>query len=153
MQTTVVEEDPAFVTALIENVHMVRWLHTPTVFEVRAVSKDVDRAYRTVGGPLVCVAVVPAGVDPPTDHARQLMMEELERLMKVSRAVHFVIEGSGFRHVMLRSVVTGLIMVAGRRGRILVNASLEEALRAESPAHVKNVPSMLAAAVAKGIVR
>lgn len=142
----------AFVSMVIGNLHLLRWLRAPSVVEVARVTSDVEKLGRRLGVPLVCIGIVPGEVDPPGDDARRRMLADLEKLMRVSESVHFVVEGSGFKHVMLRSVVTGLILVAGRRGRIFVHLSVEDALR--EVCDVVSVPTatILATARAGGIL-
>ncbi len=141
-----------YVALVLGNLHVLRWLRAPGIVEVQNVTREVERFAKSLGGPIICVAIIPAEVEPPSDDARKRMLEDLERLLKVSASVHFVIEGSGFKHVMLRSVVTGLILVAGRRGRIFVHGSFDEVLR--ECAYVLQLPpaTILAGLRARGLL-
>jgi len=152
MEESTARSNGTYITALIGNLHVLRWLRAPSLIDVQNVTREVERIARTQGKSLVCVAIVPADVDPPGDDARKRMLDDLARLLNVSESIHFVIEGSGFKHVMLRSVVTGLILVAGRRGRIFVQGTLEEALRECGDVLTLPVATILATARAKGLI-
>src|SRR5436309_2125815 len=92
----------AYASALIGNAFVVRWKRAPNVLEVNAVLRDIVAAAQGQKN-LVCMAIVPGTVNPPEDEARRQMMANTEKILAVADAMHFVVEGSGFKHVMLRS--------------------------------------------------
>jgi hypothetical protein len=140
------------ISGVFGNVHIVRWLRAPALEDVQTVTREVERTAASLGRTLVCIAIIPGDVEPPSDDARKRMLGDLDRLVAVSESIHFVIEGSGFKHVMLRSVVTGLILVAGRRGRIFVHSTLDEALREAGSGLTLAAGEIRHAARAKGLV-
>jgi hypothetical protein len=135
----------AYASALIGNAFVVRWKRAPTVIEVNNLLREVVAAAQTQKN-LVCMAIVPGTVNPPEDEARRQMMANTEKILAVAEAMHFVIEGSGFKHVMLRSVVTGLILVSGRRGRIVVHNSFDDAARGAGPSLTIPVTQLVSSA-------
>ncbi len=141
-----------YVSGVFGNLHVLRWCSAPTLPDVQTVTREVEKFAKTVEKPIVCVAIVPGDVEPPADDARKRMIDDLERLLKVSDSVHFVIEGSGFKHVMLRSVVTGLLLVAGRRGRIFVHNSFTEAVRERGDLLTMPTATILASVRARGLL-
>jgi len=143
-------EEP-YVSALIGNAFVVRWQRAPTVNEVNTLLREVMSAASTQKT-LVCMAIVPGSVNPPEDEARRQMMTNTEKMLTVAEAMHFVIEGSGFKHVMLRSVVTGLILVSGRRGRIVVHNTFDDAARSAGPTLSIPVATLVASARARGLL-
>jgi hypothetical protein len=142
----------SWASCVIGNVHIVRWMRAPSLEDVQTVTRDVEKTALSLGRSLVCIAIVPNDVEPPSDDARKRMLGDLDRLVAVSESIHFVIEGSGFKHVMLRSVVTGLILVAGRRGRIFVHSTFDEALREAAPVLSLPIVDVVAAAKTHGLV-
>ncbi len=135
----------AYDSALIGNAFVVRWKRAPTVIEVNNLLREVVQAAHGQKN-LLCMAIVPGTVNPPEDEARRQMMANTEKILAVAEAMHFVIEGSGFKHVMLRSVVTGLILVSGRRGRIVVHNSFDDAARAAGPSLTVPVAQLVSTA-------
>ncbi len=141
-----------YISALMGNAFVVRWQRAPTVMEVNALLQEIIAAAAAHDKPLVAIAIVPGSVNPPEDEARRQMMTNTEKILAVAEAMHFVIEGSGFKHVMLRSVVTGLILVSGRRGKIVVHNSFDEAARTAGPSLTMPVTNLVSLARAKGLV-
>jgi len=141
----------AYVGALIGNAFVVRWRRAPTVIEVNNLLREVIAAAQSQKH-LICMAIVPGSVNPPEDEARRQMMANTEKILAVAEAMHFVIEGTGFKHVMLRSVVTGLILVSGRRGRIVVHNSFDEAARSAGPTLTIPVAQLISAARSQRLV-
>ncbi len=152
MEETTSRPNATYASGVMGNLHVLRWLRSPTLADVQVVTREIERFGKTLGKPIVCVAIIPGSVEPPADDARKRMLDDLERLLKISDSVHFVIEGSGFKHVMLRSVVTGLILVAGRRGRIFVHGNLEDALRECGDLLTLPAATILASARARGLL-
>jgi hypothetical protein len=151
-ETKTTEPVEPYLAALIGNAYVVRWQRAPSVMEVNELLREIIAAASSHGKTLVCIAIVPGSVNPPEDEARRQMMANTEKILAVAQAMHFVIEGSGFKHVMLRSVVTGLILVSGRRGKIVVHNSFDEAARAAGPTLSMPVTSLVSLARAKGFV-
>ncbi len=141
-----------YASAVIGNLHILRWYRAPSLIDVQTVTREVERTAAALDRSLVCIAIIPSNVDPPSDDARKRMLDDLDRLLAISESIHFVIEGSGFKHVMLRSVVTGLILVAGRRGRIFVHSSADEAFHEAASLLTQPVASVVSVARAKGIL-
>jgi hypothetical protein len=65
-------------------------------------------------------------------------------VLKSCESMHLVFEGTGFRHTVQRMAMVSIMLMAGKRSRIFIEASLEEAVR-NAPALVRRE---LAAAIA-----
>jgi hypothetical protein len=141
----------AYASALIGNALVVRWNRTPNAVDLNVLLSEVMQAGESQQN-IVCMGIVPDTVNPPEDEARRQMMVNTAKIFAVADAMHFVIEGSGFKHVMLRSVVTGLILVSGRRGRIVVHNSFEDAARSAGPSLAVPVAQLIASARAQKLV-
>jgi hypothetical protein len=113
---------------MVGNCHLIRWHAPPTLDDVRAVTAEVRALARRAGEPLVCIAVIPAAVDPPTDDARRAMTADLEVLLDVASSITFVIEGAGFKALLIRSVVTALILMSSRRAKMKIHSTLASAI-------------------------
>lgn len=107
--------------------HVVRW-GTPELADVDRIAYEVSLAFQEVGRPLLCVAVISADADPPSDEVRAAMSRNMPRLLAVTEHLHFVVEGQGFRHSVMRSVLTGFILFGKERGRLSVHDDLQHLL-------------------------
>ena len=115
-------------TAVIDAVYFVRW-QKPEISDLRRVQAEVASARARVDSPLAYVAIVPGDAEPPEPEVRKFMMDSMDEVLKHCQAMHFAIEGSGFKHSVLRSALAGILLVAGRRGRVFVHRSGELAAR------------------------
>jgi hypothetical protein len=70
---------------------------------------------------------------PPDSETRKVMSQQLGPLLDFTESIHFVMEGSGFKNSILRSVTTNIILLAGKRGKISVYKSVDEAFAAMAP--------------------
>jgi hypothetical protein len=116
-------------------VFFVLW-HAPAVEDTRRVLEELEKAHRSVGRPLIYVAVITEETAPPSDATRRAMDEGLRRAYECCETLHFVVEGHGFKHTILRTILAANILATGKRGRTFVDASFEEAV-ARAPDAVK----------------
>lgn len=145
----------AYQSLLFDRLHLVRW-QNPTSADVKAVFQEVESLYKKLRCPLLTMAVVPPDNGPPDAETRKLMSGQLGHLLDYTESMHFVIEGSGFRNSMLRSVVTNIILLAGKRGKITVHKSVDEGFEALAPRLKElglSLPSLRLAALQKGVLR
>ncbi len=131
--------------------YLVRW-GTATHDDVWSVLREVQRAHATYKQPLIGVAIVPADAEPPTDNVRAAMVKSLDDLLGCCERVYFVMEGSGFRQSVMRSVLAGLLLVGGKRGRIGVHDSVGVALGLAAPLAGHSKEEILAEAYARGVL-
>lgn len=59
---------------------------------------------------------------------RQTFADNMENVLGHCRTMHFVMEGEGFKHSILRNALATVLLVRGQRNRIYVHRSLGEAL-------------------------
>jgi hypothetical protein len=117
-----------FISGLVQNVFLLRWQETKFADAVSLVTR-VKAAKARCPGPLVYVAIVPAGERAPDMATRLELGRRLEELLEICTCIHLVLEGDGFRAATQRAAATGIFLMTGRRGRVTAHASVAEALR------------------------
>lgn len=90
--------------------------------------RRVQEATTLCPGPLVYVAIVPAGERPPDVATRVELARRLNELLGLCACIHLVLEGQGFRAAGQRAAATGIFLMTGRRGRVSAHASVSDAL-------------------------
>jgi hypothetical protein len=120
-----------FRSVLIHRIHLVRW-STPVLADAADIVKEIKGARAKVGRPLIGIAIVPTSVSPPEGEVRRAMIGGMNPLIESCESIHFVLEGSGFKNSILRSVVTNILLLAGKKGKVFVHGTLQEALEAVS---------------------
>lgn len=100
----------------------------PMIEDVNAVVSLVHSANLPVDGTkLTYVAYIPDAMKAPEPEVRAAMVRSINKLLERCEHLHFILEGSGFGPSIGRSVMAGIILAAGQRGRIHIHASVEEA--------------------------
>jgi len=117
----------AYQSLRVGRLHVVRW-QTPELPDVDRVAYEVGLAFHEVKQPLICVAVVSADADPPSEEVRAAMSKGMPRILAATEHLHFVVEGQGFRHSVMRSVLAGFILFGKERGRFSVHEDLQRLL-------------------------
>ncbi len=115
------------ITAMIDSIFFVRW-QRPEIRDLTHIQAEVSRVRGRHKGPIIYLAIVPTDADPPDTDVRKAMMDSMDGVLAHCEAMYFVIEGAGFKHSVLRSALAGILLVAGRRGRVFVETSVEDAL-------------------------
>jgi hypothetical protein len=118
----------AFRSLIIGRVHIVRW-KKPELPDVPIIIRELREGSERLGTKLIGVSVVPPNAEAPDDKVRSAMSKNMAELLKCTDTLHFVMEGSGFRHSAMRSILSGVVILQGERGRILVHNTFEAALR------------------------
>ena len=54
-------------------------------------------------------------------------------ILQAIETVHFVMEGRGFAQSIKRSALSGVLLLGGKRGRVVVHSTVAEALRQIAP--------------------
>lgn len=117
---------------LIDRVHIVRW-QKPELADTLPLVREVRQAAQRVGKNLIGIPIIPEDIEPPTDEARSAMAKRMNEILDVSDSVHFVVEGTGFKPSILRSALSGILLVGGKRGRVLVHRNIDQALKLVAP--------------------
>jgi hypothetical protein len=128
-------------TATVESVYAVRW-DKPEPADLRRINMDVADLHKKLGRPCIYLAIVPEGAETPSNEMRSSMISTMETMLKHCDSIHFVIEGSGFKHTVLRSALAGILLVAGRRGRVFVHTTAQDAIQAFA-SQIRSDPSSL----------
>lgn len=111
----------------VGRVFAVRWSET-TREGVEAVATEARGYHRQLGQPLFYLSVTGEECKPPTDDARQALVDSAKSLSDICEKLFVVLEGQGFRGSVLRSVLASLMMLSKMRGTIEVAPSIDEAL-------------------------
>jgi hypothetical protein len=138
-------------TAFVEPIFIVRW-QTPTLEDLTLIQQEVERARKRVGRMLIYVAIVPADADPPDPPVRKAMIDSMDTVLEHCEVIYFAMEGRGFKHSVLRSALAGILLVAGRRGRVIVHVSASHAITEAARRAGVNESTILRSARARGML-
>jgi hypothetical protein len=116
------------VTGFVEPVLFVRW-NVPEEADILKISKEVSASRAKASKDLCFIGIIPEDTPPPSTKVRSMMSETMDGMLAQFATMHVVIEGTGFKNSLLRSVAAGILLVSGKRGRCFVHANLDEALR------------------------
>jgi hypothetical protein len=122
----------AYHSILLDRVHIVRW-QKPELADTLPMIRELRQAADRLGKKIIGVSIVPDGVDPPTDDTKSAMAKRMNDVLEVSDSVHFVMEGTGFRPSIMRSALSGMLLVGGKRGRVFVHKNIDQALKLIGP--------------------
>lgn len=122
----------SFRSAFIDCVHVVRWI-APLTSDVAPMVREVSAARLSFGRPIYGISIVPTDCKVPTDDARVAMGKAMGAILESLDTIHFVMEGTGFAHSVRRSALSGMLLLGGKRGRIIVHADLDAALKELAP--------------------
>lgn len=117
----------AFTSGLVHNVFFVRWDRV-SPGDAKKVIEQVAIARARVDGDMVYVAITPADHEPPAEAERRELADALPKLLSYCSCVHLVMEGSGFKHAIVRMVAAGVFLVSGKRGQVSLHDSAADAL-------------------------
>ena len=120
-----------FRSAFTENLHVVRW-EVPTASDARRMVDEVAAFRRRAKQPLHSLAIVGEAVPTPDDAARSAMGQSMKTLLDHLETMHVVIEGRGFKNTIMRSAMTGMVLLGGKRGRVHIHGTVSEAVYAIS---------------------
>jgi hypothetical protein len=116
-----------FTAKVVDPVLFLRWIQVEAG-DAKAVVELVKRTAQSLDRAPVYIAIVPESLPIPDERARQDLTWGLRHVIANSRCAHLVIEGSGFRKVMLRAAAATIFLAAGQRGKATVHDSLDDAL-------------------------
>lgn len=115
----------------VHNLFIVRWGH-PKPGDRATIEGALLEVRARVGAPLVYVAVLPADTPPFGEEERRLLAELTRALLPHCARIITVIEARGFRAAMLRSAMTAVTLLTGRRDSLHIADSLDTALELAS---------------------
>jgi hypothetical protein len=104
--------------------------------------EEVSAFRRRSKQPLHGMAIVGENVPTPDDAARNAMGESMKSLLEHLETIHVVIEGRGFKNTIMRSAMTGMILLGGKRGKVHVHGTVSEAVYAISEITDQSVESL-----------
>lgn len=120
-------------SAFLGPLHVVRWTIATAPDARRVVEEVAERRAQHKKGLMHGLAIVGEDVPNPDDQARRAMGESMSQLLEHLETVHVVIEGQGFKNTIMRSAMTGMILIGGKRGRVHIHGSVSSALVALAP--------------------
>jgi len=120
----------AYRSVLIGRVFVIRWFMTPEPIDMKNVAKEIVARREAAGQQLIHFAIIPSDVGAPTSDSRKEMGRLNGLWTQHCDAVHCVISGSGFKHAILRSVVSAVALALQKRGFVTIHRSIEDAFRA-----------------------
>lgn len=108
---------------------LVRWRDTPTLSALQQVLARVDATAREAARPIaIIMELVPSGGAPDAEFRRR-SVEAVDAVGRSIACLAVVLRASGLRASILRSVITGITMLARRQFPVRVFASLDEEAR------------------------
>lgn len=114
-------------TCLVDKVYVVRWIQ-PNLADAQRVLAELESASKTLGGALIFIGIADQHTKPPDEDVRRIFSQNTDRILQMCQSIHMVIEGTGFRIAVLRSVATSIFMLSGKRNKIHISTTLREAL-------------------------
>src|SRR5438132_1522036 len=116
-------------SALVDRILLMRW-DVAALSDVDALLSESKAAYRSLGKPLITIMIVPVDVPAPADDIRKAMGQSAAALLECTEIIHLVMEGTGFKNSIKRSVTTSVLALTGKRGKMVVHKDFDEALAA-----------------------
>src|SRR5262249_15414547 len=107
-------------TGFVDSIFVVRW-QVPELWDLGLIQSGVIDAHKKNGEPVLYLAIIPADCPAPSPEVRSEMTRSMDVLLEHCSRMYFVIEGTGFKHSMLRSVLSTILLVSSKRGRCSVH--------------------------------
>ncbi len=99
------------VMAQVGNVCVALWRKKPTVERFRIQKRYLDDAVRARPGEVAFLCIVEPGTEPPDEDVRKASSEMVSAHGTNLRCMALVIEGTGFRAAITRSVLSGIVLL------------------------------------------
>ena len=119
------------------NALFVRWRATPTLAPLQQILERVQAAAQASGRPIAFVMEIDASVGAPEAEFRRRSVDAVERVGASIACLAVVLRTTGLRAAILRSVITGITMLAKRSFPVRVIPSLHEEARTWVADHVR----------------
>jgi hypothetical protein len=139
-------------TERVDRVYFVRWSE-PTKEDVAQLMRELPAHRKAVGRPLLFIAVLPEDATVPGPLVRRALDDGFAKAFEYCEHFYFVVEGIGFKHTILRSVLTANILVSGRRGKMHIVSSVGDLVSKASPDHRPEILKSIPSARLRGIFR
>jgi hypothetical protein len=97
--------------AHVGNVCVALWRKKPTPERFRIQKQYLDEAVRARPGEVAFLCIVEPGSEPPDEDVRKASSEMVSAHGTNLKCVALVIEGTGFRAAITRSVLSGIVLV------------------------------------------
>lgn len=118
----------AYKSVLVGRVFALRWVRTPEIPDLKVLGRELPEYRKSIGPELVNLSLIPTDISPPEGAVRK-EMEAFNRVFtECCTAVHVVVGGSGFKHAVLRSIVSAFALASRKRGFVVVHRSLDDAI-------------------------
>jgi hypothetical protein len=117
----------AFESTLIGRVYAIRWHSAPDSSDLQRVLRELPTNHQKAKERLINISIVPESVGLPEDGVRSAMTRHAAAWEEHCEVMHIVIEGSGFRHSMLRSAMA-VFALGYRRGTLVVHRNAAAAV-------------------------
>jgi hypothetical protein len=121
-----------------------------TLEDAKGIKRLVSDARRDANHPLVYVAVATGATPPPSDEVRKVMASNMDDVLSCCETMHLVFEGTGFRHTVQRMAMVSIMLMSGKRSRVFIEPTLEEAVRNAPAAVRKDLSTAITTALNKG---
>ena len=96
--------------------------------DIAQIKSRLAQAREQEGRDLVYIAIAPEDSAAPEEPVRKAFMNAMEDVLNYCQTMHFVMEGQGFKHSILRNALASVLLVRGQRTKVFVHRTLEEAL-------------------------
>jgi hypothetical protein len=133
----------ACVTTAVGCVYFVRW-QCPEVDDMRLIVRELAARHREAGRALTYIALAPESSEPPDAAARRHMPILMNQALQYCEVMHVVMEGVGFKHSVMRSVMAAVFLAGGQRDRVRVHARVEDIVHAKASVEVSQALRILA---------
>ena len=108
-------------SGVIDKVYVLRW-KDPVLTDIDKILLEVKAAHERSGGKVAYFAIADEESNPPDDDTRAAIMKTIDDLREYCHSIVLVLEGRGFRHVLMRSIATGVFLVSGNRTTHIVDS-------------------------------
>jgi hypothetical protein len=126
-ETKVHERDTSYTLAEWRNVYAVVWRAQPDARRAQRMGEHFRRVVRAHPEGVMVVVIVPTSVPPPDDAARDRINEAMRAAPSVTRAIAYVLVGTGFGAATMRGAVTDTLLAAKPPYPVRVFATIAEA--------------------------
>ncbi|MFO0587705.1 MAG: hypothetical protein U0441_09200 [Polyangiaceae bacterium] len=107
---------------------IVVWRSPPTVASAARMMPFVKELFTERGRPVYIFVVIADGIGLPDDAARAAMAESMSKTAPYTKMILSVIEGEGFRASVIRSISSGMALLARKSAPVKTFATVDEAI-------------------------
>ncbi len=137
---------------LFGRVFFVCW-ENPSIEDVHGIVMDVARARVASGRKLLYIAVAPEDSSLPEPAVRNAMTTGMNATLEHCDEMFLIMEGSGFKNSIMRSIMAAIFLAGGKRDRVSVHRSIGTVLNAVDTNTRNLLVPAIALARANGVLR